>query len=243
VAVIERSAEPVPVAHRHGIARRRARLAGALYVPAFVLGPFSLLFVRDRLIAPGDAAGTANRIAGHEWLLRAGSAGELCLALIDVVLAVLLYLLLRPVHRPLALVAAAMRFAWAMIAIVAALTGIAALQILGHGDPSAFTVEQRSAAALSILEAHDSITAIGFVAFGCHLGIIGYLAWRFGVVPRPIGVLLVIAGAGYLANSLLVLFFAASRQVLLVLPAFPAELSLCLYLLVKGVRIPAAENA
>jgi hypothetical protein len=187
--------------------------------------------------------GTANRIAGHEWLLRAGSASEWCLALTDVVLAVLFYLLLRQVHKPLALVAAATRFAWAMIAVVAASTASVALLVLDDGHLSALTPQQRSAAALVILESHDLIAAVGFVAFGCHLAIVGYLAWRFGFVPRPLGVLLATAGAGYVANSLLVLIFAASGQVLLVLPAFPAELSLCLYLLVKGVRVPTANRS
>ena len=47
--MIEGSAGPVPVARAQEVAGRLARLAGALYAPAFVLGPFSLLFVRDRL--------------------------------------------------------------------------------------------------------------------------------------------------------------------------------------------------
>jgi hypothetical protein len=58
-----------------------ARLAGAFYLPAFVLGPFSLVFVRATLITPGDPAATADRIAADGWLLRAGSLAELYLAL------------------------------------------------------------------------------------------------------------------------------------------------------------------
>ncbi len=54
--------------------------------------------------------------------------------------------------------------------------------------------------------------------------------------------MLVVAGAGYVVNSLLMLGWAAPSQPLLLLPTFPAEVSLCLWLLVKGVRpVPARD--
>jgi hypothetical protein len=72
-------------------------VAGALYLPAFVLGPFGLLFVRATLIVSGDAAATADRLAAHGGLLRAGSVIELYLALMDVAWAAAFSVLLRPV--------------------------------------------------------------------------------------------------------------------------------------------------
>jgi len=72
--------------------------------------------------------------------------------------------------------------------------------------------------------------------------VLGYLIWKSNLLPRIVGIMLVVAGAGYVVNSLLMLGWAAPSQPLLLLPTFPAEVSLCLWLLVKGVRpVPARD--
>jgi hypothetical protein len=212
----------------HRDAMRLARVAGVLYLPMFVLGPFSLFYVRATLMVPGDAAATADRIAAHDGLLRASSVIELYLALSDVALAALFYLLARPVSRPLALVSAFFRLTWAAVGAIAVLTNVVALLIVRAGQPPA--------AALLSMDLHKYVFAIGFVAFGTHLVIFGYLIWTSNLLPRAVGIALMVAGACYVANSLLTLGWGPPSQPLLLLPAFPAELALCLSLLIKGVR-------
>jgi hypothetical protein len=219
---------------------RLARVAGALYLPVFVLGAFALVVVPAVIVVPDDAAATAGRLADHGWVLRLGSVTEVYLALTDVVLAALFYLLFRPASRPLALVSSLLRLSWAVVTIVAVLTNLAALHAVSDdaGYLGAFTTDQRQAAALALLEAHRLLVAAGFVAFGCHLAVLGVLIRRSGILPRLVGTLLVVAGVGYVANSLVVMG-GGSTQPLLLLPAFPAELSLCLWLLLRGTRDPA----
>jgi hypothetical protein len=219
---------------------RLARVAGALYLPVFVLGAFALVVVPAVVVVPDDAAATAGRLADHGWLLRLGSVTEVYLALTDVVLAALFYLLFRPAGRALALVSSLLRLSWAVVAAVAVLTNLAALHAVSGdaGYLAAFTTDQRQAAALALLEAHRLLAAVGFVAFGCHLAVLGVLVRRSRVLPRLVGTLLVVAGAGYVTNSLVILG-GGSAQPLLLLPAFPAELALCLWLLLKGTREPA----
>jgi len=219
---------------------RLARLAGALYLPVFVLGAFALAVVPAMIVVPDDAAATAERLADRGWLLRVGSVTELYLALTDVVLAALFYLLFRPASRPLALVSSLLRLSWAVVATVAVLTNLAALLVVDAGYLGAFTTDQRQAAALGLLEAHGLVAAAGFVAFGCHLAVLGLLIRRSAILPRLVGTLLVVAGAGYVANSLVVLG-GGSVQPLLLLPAFPAELALCLWLLLRGTN-PVGER-
>jgi hypothetical protein len=121
-------------------------------------------------------------------------------------------------------VAAFLRLTWAVVAAIALVTNIAALRLVNDAE-----------AALLLLTLHGDVVAVGFVAFGAHLVVLGYLGWRSRLLPRIIGILLVVAGTGYAVNSLLILGWAMPSQFVLLLPAFPAELSLCLWLLVKGL--------
>src|SRR3990172_7781500 len=86
-----------------------ARIGGLLYLFIIVAAGFGELFVRNRLIVWGDAAATANNILDSETLFRVGLAGEMLTCVCDVALAMILYVLLRPVGRNLALLAAFFR--------------------------------------------------------------------------------------------------------------------------------------
>jgi hypothetical protein len=125
----------------------------------------------------------------------------------------------------LPLVAGLLRFTWAVVAAIALLTNLAAVRLASNPD-----------AALLLLNLHEDAVAVGFVAFGAHLAVLGFLGWRSRLLPRIIGVLLVVAGTSYLLNGLLVLGWATPSQPALLLPGFPAELALCLWLLIKGTR-------
>jgi hypothetical protein len=131
------------------------------------------------------------------------------------------------------------------VAAIAVLANVAALLVLSDaGYLTAFNAGQLPAIALLFLNLHEYAIAVGFVAFGSHLLIVGYLIWKSNLLPRTVGIMLVVSGAGYAVNSLLMLGWAAPSQPLLLLPAFPAELSLCLWLLVRGVRpVPARDRS
>lgn len=76
-----------------------------LYLVLLVVGPFSLLYVDGALVAPGDATTTANNIVTSEFLFRLGLAGHGVTLLADLGIAVLLYLLFRPVNKALSMTA------------------------------------------------------------------------------------------------------------------------------------------
>jgi hypothetical protein len=215
---------------------RYAKLAGWLYLVIFVLAPLCLVYVRSKLITPGDSGATADAVIGSEWLLRLGSVGELVVVLCDVVLAVAFYVLLRPVNQPLALLAAFLRLMHSAITAVNLVTNLIALNVL---DSFADTPD-RDALALLFLESHDYFFATGLVFFGLHLLVLGYLMLRTSAFPRVLGVLLAVASLCYLANSLAVLIaldYGGAGQALVLLPAAVAELSLCGWL-IRG-RLPA----
>ncbi|MFZ2015368.1 MAG: DUF4386 domain-containing protein [Nocardioides sp.] len=94
--------------------RRWTRTAGSVYLDIFVVYPLSTL-VRSSLVVPGDAAATADNIRTQETLFRRGMAGEATIVLVEIMLAAVLYALLRPVSRTMSRAAALVRVAEAVV--------------------------------------------------------------------------------------------------------------------------------
>ncbi len=218
-----------------------ARIGGALYLIIIVIGLFGEAFVRDRLIVSGDAAATAANIMSHESLWRFHIAAELFLLICAVALLWILFVLLRPVNRDLALLA--VFFNLVSIGIEAATTMylLEALFPLGSaGYLKAFTPEQLYAMASLSLKSHGYGFGVSLLFFGCFCVIVGYLIFRSGYLPKTIGVLIQIAGVCYLTNSFaLILSPAVANRLFpaILVPAFIGEVSLCLWLLVRGVNV------
>ncbi|MHC4791131.1 MAG: DUF4386 domain-containing protein [Planctomycetota bacterium] len=224
--------------------RQAARVAGIGYLIIIIAGIFAEFFVRSTLIVPGDAATTANNIMASEWLFRIGIASDLVMLLFDVVVALALYVVLKPVNKSLALLAAFFRLVHAAIYGLNLLNLFFVLQFLSGADYlTVFETEQLHALILLFLNGHSIGYLIGLVFFGVHCLVLGYLILKSGYIPRILGVLLVFASLGYLtdsfANFLLPNYEAYETIFLLVVfvPAFIAELSLCLWLLLKGVNV------
>lgn len=215
-----------------------ARLAGILYLVIILCAGFSEGYVRSGLVVPGDAATTADNIRASEWLFRVGFATDLVAFLSDVALAMVFYVLLKPVSTTLSLLAAAFRLAQATILGINMLHHFAPLLLLsGAGYLGAFDPAQLDALAMLSLEGHKYGYLIGQMFFGLHCGLLGYLLFKSGYFPRVLGVLLVTAGLGYLGDGLT--FFLLPDQAATVSPVYltpvvVAELSLCLWLLVRG---------
>src|SRR2546425_107932 len=83
-----------------------ARIGGVLYLIIIVAGGFAELFVRDKLIVSRDATATANNIMASESLWRIAFVATLVMLACAVALTLIFYLLLRPVNRNIALLAA-----------------------------------------------------------------------------------------------------------------------------------------
>src|SRR5712691_6101246 len=218
-----------------------ARIGGVLYLIIIVVGLFGEAFVRDRLIVSGDATATAANIRSMESLWRFHIAAELFLLICAVALLLILFVLLRPVSRDLALLAAF--FNLVSIGLEAATTMylLEALFPLGNaGYLKAFTPEQLYAMASLSLRSHSSGFGLSLIFFGCFCLVIGYLIFRSGYLPKAVGVLMQIAGLCYLTNSFALLLAPNIANRLfpaILVPAFVGEASLCLWLLVKGVNV------
>lgn len=219
--------------------QRIARLAGLLYLVIITCGIWSEGVARASLVVPGDAAATAGNIQASTGLFRMALAADTLMLLCDVALAVLLYLLFRPVGRTLALMAMAFRLVQSAVLGMNLLNHAAALLVLDRTAPGAvFLPDQGNALALLFLELHSHGYDAGLLFFGVNCLLIGWLIIRSQQFPALLGPLIAGAGVVYLTGSYL--RFLAPDMADAFAPAYLlpliAETSFCLWLIVRGVN-------
>lgn len=215
--------------------RTVAAVGGVLYVLIFALG-FTLFAFPDVRI---DGVPAMHAIEASQAHLRMICAGELILFAVDVPLAAILYVLLRDVDCNLALMAAFFRLANAFFGSLSVLFQIAVLLLLGDSAYlAAYNGHQIEVLVAIATTLHENAQDLGLVFFGVHCILIGILIWRSRYFPTFIGALLPIAGLAYLSNSFIDILdpaLAARIPFAIFLPAFVAEASLCLWLLLWGL--------
>jgi hypothetical protein len=217
-----------------------ARIAGLLYFINIACGVFGELFVRGHLVVAGNAVATAHNIMTSEFLFRCGIAGDLIMHITDIPMAVIFYVLLKPVSKDLSLLA--MLFGMLQTAVLCAnkLTLVMVLLLLRNANYlKAFDSSQLQALASLSLTLHESGFGIGLVFFGVSCLVTGYLLFRSEYFPKVLGILQAVAGVSYLINSFAQLLSPALAEKMfpaIVLPAFIGELGTCLWLIVKGLN-------
>ncbi len=217
---------------------RYARLVGALYVCLFILGPMVFLGGKGAVFVPGNAAATAANVQAMGIGFRLGMGIEALIFLIEVVLSGLLYVMFRGVSVAVSFAAALARFGEAALQGANLLTSALVLGVAG-GTLSAFSPEQRDQLLQLFQQANGTMVLVWGLFFGLHVLLLAWLVYRSGFLPRWIGVLLLVAGAGYLSQSFGVLLapgWAPLLDTVVIVTAVPGELAFTLWLLIKGVR-------
>jgi hypothetical protein len=224
--------------------KRLARSAGILYLLVGIFGGFAEGFVDPKMYVAGNAAATAGNVVANSELVRMGVVAHLLDGTFFVLLAMLLYILLQHVHKSMAR---------AMLVLVALAVGIicfnAVFQFEGlrvatdSAYAAAFGAAGSNALVLLLLDIQHYGTFSAQVFFGLWLVPLGYLAYKSsGMLPKWLGVLLIVGGVSYLVD--LVAAFLAPDLSLMIhalvpIPTALAEISMLLYLLVVGVKLPA----
>lgn len=217
-----------------------ARIGGVLYLMIFALA-FGAMALQSSLIVRGDAGATAAHIVAGSTQLRASVAAELVMFGCDIPLAVIFYVLLRPVDVNLSLLAAAWRFAEAVIgSLIVLLQFLPVIALSGAAYLKGLEPQQLQSLAYLSLKLYDYGFGIALIPFGLSCTLLGYLIFRSTYLPKTLGVLLVLAGIAYVINSF-ALFVAPGVSdatfIVLFVFALPAEVGLCLWLLIFGVNL------
>jgi hypothetical protein len=220
--------------------QKTARLAGLLYLTLAALSAFGLVYVPSMLIVPGDAAATANNIVTSESLFRLGFVSDLVAFTVNIFVALLLYKLLKPVNRGIASLMVILILMGLAIGMLNELNQFAALLILGSDHLTAFTAAQSQALASLFLDLYEHGFTIAHIFWGLWLFPMGYLVFKSGFLPKVIGVLLIVAGLGYLTDF--TLFFLFPDITVTVSDfTFVGEVVLILWLLIRGVNVKQWE--
>jgi hypothetical protein len=229
--------------------KRLARFAGVLYLLNAIFSGFAFGYVLSKVFVPGSAATTAGNVVANSGLVRLGVVADLFQGTEWLFLAMTLYILLRHVHQSAAR---------AMVALVAVGAAIVCLNdvfqfesVRVATDPSytaALGAAGSSALVMLLLEIHHYGFLVAQIFFGLWLVPFGYLAYKSAMFPRVLGIALIVGGGCYLVGLIAVFLvpgfdLGEKINVFVTIPSAVAELSMVLYLLVIGVKVPKQNRS
>ena len=222
--------------------RRAALIAGIGYI--LMLGtPIAENLFYNNLIDLHHAHQTVKNIAQNMMLVRYGILLYLVNFIGDILAAWALYVLLKPANESLSVFAAWLRIIYSVMSLVAVMNLLTVLQLASHYNYlQSFTGDQLQAQIMIALRSFRDDWSFSFIFFGLYLMVLGYLIFISKYVPKLVGVCLVIAGAGWLADSLQPFMFPDSDFSIGMFTGV-GELVLMFWLFIKGVRLKEPDYA
>lgn len=219
-----------------------ARLTGFGYLIIFISGFFANFYTLESMIADGNTAQTAENIISQFSQFKMGVAAFSLMVLVDIILALPLYQLLKSESEKLATTSSILRLINGAIFAVALFS---LFQIASLAQSPEAVLEHH---VMQLLNQFNMIWNVGLLFFGAHLMLLGWLILKSVNFPRFIGFLLQIAGIAYLADSGAQLFlpnyedYKGAFEMLVISGGVIGEFSLTLFLLIKGIRLPKSPS-
>lgn len=201
--------------------RKAAMVVGIALIAMFFLAIFVDDFVLTNFIGPGDTATLASDIEANWMRFGIAVAGYLIILMLDVAIALALYVILKPANKNLASLTAVLRLLY-----VATLV-ISLLALVFH---------------VIDVYSYGTIKLIGYIFFTAHLFVLGYSVFKSGYIPKILGVLLIIASFIYIIVFYANFLVPEALLMILMVPAVIAELSLGIWLLLKRAKMPEMKS-
>jgi hypothetical protein len=218
--------------------RQAALIAGFGLLVMGVLAPLAELFVYPELVIRGDIEATVANIQAQGGLYLAGFFAYLVVFILDIVVAWALYALLAPVNRPVSLLTAWMRLMYTAIAFYALFKLVSVYRLVNNPEFLAvFGPDQLHAQALLLLKSFRYEWSASLILFGIHLLMVGYLVYRSNYIPKIVGVIVGIAGLGWLVYEI-AQFLLPGVDLGWLMITFFGELIFMAWLVIRGWKIP-----
>jgi hypothetical protein len=203
--------------------KKIARIAGFMYLILAVCAAFSWNYFNS-LYVPSDALTTVSNIQASGWLFRLSFISSITGQIAFLFLAYFLYKLFRPVNKDWARLMSLLVFACVPIAILNTLNLFAPILLI-----------------MLFFDLHAHGVFIAGIFWGLWLFPLSYLVLKSGFIPKIIGIFLIIAGFGYIIDSLL-RFLMSGYTLTLSSYTFIGEAMMIFWLLFKGAKIPETKK-
>ena len=220
-----------------------AKVAGVLILLSFIGGGFGEAYVPKKLVVATDAAATMGNLRLSEIMFRLGFAGYLVEACCDVTLALIFYVLLKPVDTYVSLLAAFLGLVGTATFAAAELFYFAPTLLLrGGGYLKSFSPDQLNTLALLSLNLFGLGAVIFTVFYGLGWVLRGYLMFQSRYFPKFLGVLMTVAGLAFIVSNFTAVLAPQYQSGWLLALMMPGSLLLTVWLLFKGVDLPRWEE-
>ena len=168
---------------------------------------------------PGDTAALARDMEANGKLFGFAVVGYLLVLVLDSIIGLALYVVLKPANKNLALLTAVLRLLYVGILV----SGLSALvfQIID-------------------IYGYEKIKLFGYIFFALHIFVLGYSVFKSEYIPKNLCILLVVASFTYIV-FFIDIHLPETLMVIIMLTMAIAELSLSMWLMVKRKRLP--ENS
>jgi hypothetical protein len=216
--------------------KKTARMAGFHYFMYFLTSIIANMFGRFIFV---DAPVTVNHIIAHQSQFRIGFVISLFSVVFFLLAAWYLYVLLKPVTKNIALLFLLLNLGGFAIWCFSMLNLFTSLLLLSGADYlKVFQPDQLQAQAMLFINLCKNGRMIAQIPYGIWLFPLGYLVFKSGFLPKFLGILLIVDCFGLLICVFQ--FFLLPGYEVISVPfmavSFIAELSLTLWLLIKGVK-------
>ena len=218
--------------------KKTAKNAGFLYFLLIPTGMFGLVYVPGAIIVPGDMATTIANILSSEMLYRFGIVATLLMNLVSIALVLELYKLFKNISGHAAMYMLVFMVPGATISMMGGAFSLAALELSSSGDLSFFVAGSSHFWVELFVDMQHSLSQVAAIFWGVWLFPLGYLVIKSRFMPKVLGVLLVVAGIGYLID---VGFHFLMPEFGFVFSDFTSfgEITFLLWLVFKGVKLSA----
>ncbi|HYU24509.1 MAG TPA: DUF4386 domain-containing protein [Thermoanaerobaculia bacterium] len=224
--------------------KSEARQAGVLYL-LFAIVAVVDEFLFPRFTVAGDAAATARNIMAGELTYRIRLLAGFVTLLLSIAVVVSLYNLFKEVDRKQSLWMLVLMLTGVAVSLANMILRFAPLIFLNDtGSLSAFSKPQLEALALTALRLNGSGVTLVTIFWGLWLFPFGALVIKSRYFPRVLGILLFIAGAGYVVSSVTAIALPAYRHAVtqVMMPLYFGELPIIFWLAIKGAKAPEVET-
>ena len=220
--------------------KKTAKTAGLLYLILAITGAYGIIFIPSKIIVPGDAVATANKLLSNEFLFRTGIVDDLLSNIVFLFLVLVLYRLLKSVNVNKAKLMVALVIVQIPVVFFSEALNLTTLMLFKGEILKSFELSQRQDLAMLFLDVNSYVTITLEIFWGLWLIPFGLLVYNSGFIPRVFGYLLIIGGAAYIIESFIHILLPdyvsfVSRFTIVFYTI--GELSIIFWLLIKGVKV------